>query len=407
MANHRAIAIATEVLRRRLSGTIATEFPGVQVSAKRPEATDGQSQSQVTLFLYRVSPNAALRNQDLTTRDSQGRVVRRPTAALDLHYLLTFAGDEQQLAPQRMLGLAVSTLHSRAELSRAEIESASVGGWLGESDLAGDVEKVKLSMSSMTLDDMSKLWSFFFQVPYQLSVGYEASVVMIEADVSTREPLPVETRDVTSVPVRQPVIQSVNGDRPVFGGGALELEISGTNLRGASTFVRIDDAAPQPVGAASDTRLVVPPLVAGDLAAGTHTVRVIHEIPLGTQQVPHRVVESNAATFVLRPTTVVTHARGDTEIGVDFVPTVRDGQHVSLLLNEVASPPPLDRDLRFIEIDAAPTTRPAPWTRRSFDVSAVPAGTYIVRARVDNAETRMMVGDGTGPGAPAHRVTLP
>jgi len=403
MANHLAVATATEVLRRRLSSTIGTEFPGVQVSAKRPEAKDGQSQSQVTVFLYRISPNAALRNRDLPTRDSRGRATGRPVAAIDLHYLLSFTGDEQELVPQRMLGLAVSTLHADATLTRAEVEAASSGGWLGESDLGDDTDLVRFSMSTMTLDDLSKLWSFFFQVPYQLSVAYQASVVTIEADVATREPLPVETREVHAVPVRRPEIHSVNGGRPVFGDPAIEIQIDGRQLRGASTLVQFDDAAPQPVAPDNDARIVVPPPIAGGLSAGQHTVRVIHELPLGTQGAPHRVLESNVLAFTIRPTVTVGHAPGDPSIVVGVAPALREGQHLTLLLNELLDPPPTDRALRFAELDPLPTAQPGPWSQRSVDVSAVPAGAYIVRVRVDGAESRLTGDDA----APEHRMVLP
>ena len=47
----------------------------------------------MNVYLYRVSPNPAWRNQDLPTR-ARGPIVDRPLTAIDLHYLLTFYGDE-------------------------------------------------------------------------------------------------------------------------------------------------------------------------------------------------------------------------------------------------------------------------------------------------------------------------
>ena len=205
------------------------------------------------------------------------------------------------------------------------------------------------------------------------------------------------------VPVRRPVIHSVNGGQVVYGDPAIEIVIDGRQLRGASTLVQFDADEPQPVTATSASRVVVPTSVAGGLAAGSHIVRIIHEVPLGGLQLPHRVVESNAMGFSVRPSLVVTHAAGDTVIDVDFVPAVGDGQQLSLLLNEILDPPPLDRDLRFAELEPVPTQQPGPWTRRSFDVGTVPAGVYLLRARIDGAESRLTAGDG----GPAHQVTLP
>ena len=65
----------------------------------------------VNVFLYQVTPNAAWRNADLPTRRANGDLIQRPQAALDLHYLLTFYGDESLLQPQRVLGSVVRTLH--------------------------------------------------------------------------------------------------------------------------------------------------------------------------------------------------------------------------------------------------------------------------------------------------------
>ncbi|HMQ65670.1 MAG TPA: DUF4255 domain-containing protein [Arachnia sp.] len=406
MADHRAIATATEVLRRRLSTAIRTEFPGAQVAAKRPEAGDGQAQSQVSVFLYRVTPNAALRNNDLATRDSNGRPVRKPTAALDLHYLLSFTGDEQNHIPQRMLGIAVASLHAAAPLSRAELGAAATDGWVGASDLADDVEFVKFSMSPMTLDDLSKLWSVFLQVPYQLSVVYEASVVTIESDVPVHDALPVQEHGVDAFPIHRPVIESVNGGRPVDGDVTIEIEITGRSLRGDRTLVALDGRPPQLIVPVTDRRIIVPSVIALSLAAGRHTVQVVHELMIGDPRVPHRGTESEVVGFVLRPTITVDHAPGDQEIVVGFMPPVRDGQRIRLLLDELINPVPTDRKLRHVELAPAAATQPAPWATRAFDVSGLDAGTYLLRARVDDAESPMSVRR-DGAVEPAHQVSLP
>ena len=43
---------------------------------------------------------------------------------------------------------------------------------------------MKFTPEQMTLDDLSKLWSVFFQTPYALSVAYEATVVFVEGEES-------------------------------------------------------------------------------------------------------------------------------------------------------------------------------------------------------------------------------
>src|SRR5690349_9729140 len=140
MANHLAIAAVTETLRQRIERAARRAVPGARVETGRPDSDAPEGQSTVTLFLYRVTPNAALRNDDLPTRTADGAILRqRPRAALDLHYLLSFAGDEGEFVPQRLLGVAVGELHAQPILTRDEIAQASEGDpFLGTSTLHQD-----------------------------------------------------------------------------------------------------------------------------------------------------------------------------------------------------------------------------------------------------------------------------
>jgi hypothetical protein len=83
-----------------------------QVSTLSPDAPTGIAIPGINVFLYQISPNAALRNQDLPTRTHDNKLLRKPQAAVDLHYLLTFYGDYSTLEPQRLLGAATLALHA-------------------------------------------------------------------------------------------------------------------------------------------------------------------------------------------------------------------------------------------------------------------------------------------------------
>src|SRR5262249_61679827 len=101
-------------LQRALLGS------GAGVSVTRPGAGgNAPPPPSVNLFLYQVSPNAAWRNDDLPTRRPDGRLVHRPQAALDLHYLLSFYGDDKVFEPQRLLGRVTRTLPAHPTLPRA------------------------------------------------------------------------------------------------------------------------------------------------------------------------------------------------------------------------------------------------------------------------------------------------
>ena len=105
MSNHLAIATVTATLSQIIGTAVSAVVPGADVTTLRPDAPqDNNRHTRVNLFLYQVTPNSAWRNADLPSRRPDGTLSQRPQAALDLYYLITFYGDENQLEPQRLLG---------------------------------------------------------------------------------------------------------------------------------------------------------------------------------------------------------------------------------------------------------------------------------------------------------------
>ena len=213
MSNHLAIATVTAGLRQTLSAAVGSAVPGAAVTTSLPDApAQNQPDPRVNLFLYQVTPNAARRNGDLPARNASGTLVQRTSVALDLHYLLTFYGDETQLEPQRLLGAVVRTLHSQPVLSRPIIQSTITSptfAFLATSDLGSASEPVRFTPAALALEELSKLWSVFLQTPYRLSIAYQGTVVCIEPDDSPSPALPVRARNLYAVPFRQPVIEQV------------------------------------------------------------------------------------------------------------------------------------------------------------------------------------------------------
>ena len=176
MSNALAIATVTTALAQIVRGAAQSIVNGAEVVTGRPDpnATPGH---RIHLFLYQVSPNGAMRNNDLPTQSSDGKIVTRPTVALDLHYLLAFYGSEADLETQRMLGAVVRDLHARPILSRQMILDAIASQqFLSGSNLADAIEKVKFTPLVVSLEEMSKLWSVFFQTPYALSIANQGTV---------------------------------------------------------------------------------------------------------------------------------------------------------------------------------------------------------------------------------------
>ena len=202
MSNYLAVATVTAALQRELQSVIGNDVSGATATMVRPDAEPGPGGVPpvgVNIFLYEIAPNAALRNVDLPTRSGNGQAaVQRPAAALDLHYLLSFYGEDSNLGAQRVLGSVVRHLHGWPLLSRERIQETVINNpsYLGNSNLADAVEFIRFSPLSLSLEELSKLWSIFFQTPYVLSTAYRASVVLIEEELTPVTPLPVQKRQV-------------------------------------------------------------------------------------------------------------------------------------------------------------------------------------------------------------------
>jgi hypothetical protein len=413
MSNHLAIATVTAALRDRLTEELKDYVSGVSVTTGRPQTpssggTPSSTSAGLNIFLHQVTPNAARRNADAPTRNANGQLLQRPKAALDLHYLLSFSGDEATLRPQMMLGAVTQLLHSRPELTREQLQQTVLDTDdpdLKKSDLADAIDLVRFSPVALSPDELNKLWSLF-QVPYALSVAYLASVVLIESRDTTPTPLPVRRFFVTVLPLRRPFIEQLLSQAPGAGQPILEgqpihvghrLVLRGRELLGASTAstsvraggtslpLSTDD--PQ-----SDTQLVV--VLPGTLRAGVQTVQVVQTVGLGEPPTPHPGVESGVATFVLRPKAVF--SRSGADIRVDFEPQVRKGQRVALLLNRYGVPNSTQAEAYGITL-----TAPADGASLTFTLPAVVAGEYLLRVQVDGAESPLDFDNGQP------RMTLP
>lgn len=411
MSNFLGIATVTAAFGQFLQDAIESAVAGADVSTVRPDVTtDGVPDVGVNLYLYQVVPNPTFRNVDLPTRRSDGSLSQRPQIALDLNYLLTFFGDESQLEPHRLLGSVISALHSTPMLTRDTITrvidaavAADPAHYLADSDLAEQVESIRFSPLSLTLEELSQLWSSFFQTAYTLSIAYQVSVVLLEADLSPQPAPPVRQRNLYVVPVRQPVIERVVSQVSTSAPITLDstLVISGKQLRANVTQLRIGETViPLDIGSVGDTRIILPLAADMGLQAGVLGAQVLHPNMMGESgsepATEHRGFESNVAAFVLRPIITDTDLanitnEGDGRVGADVEislnPEVGKDQRVVLLLTEFN--PPSDRAARAYRFEAPPPDEDAPDSAESIviRVSGVRAASYLVRVQVDGAES--------------------
>ncbi len=436
MSTALAIASVTYVLKDLLNNglidhDVSSAVGNVTVTALPPDrinTADSNQQSQLNLFLYRVTPNMGWRNVDLPSRNGNGDRLTNPPLALDLHYLLTSYG-LSELHGEILLGYGMQLLHDTPVLARDAIRRSlappvEVAAGLppellalATSELAEQVEQVKLTPETLSTEDISKLWASF-ESKFRPSSAYMASVVLIESRHSTKSALPVRARNVYVRPFRHPVIEKIMSqatsgdpiveDQPIL--ADYNLLISGKNLRGDGHIVTVDgveviegllvkvngiEVIPEAVNV-TDTQITVP-LTDENLRAGIQGVQVKQSIDMGTPEVPHRGVESNVEAFVLHPrieSLVVTNIEGtginprSASVELTANPKVGETQRVILLLNQI---PPDETDLPLsYSFTAPPGTELSPfWPSGilTFPISGVSAGTYLVRVQVDGAES--------------------
>lgn len=245
MSSAYAVAVVSEALVMLLQDAINSLNIGGDVVCGHPRNFEsGGRKRGINLFLYQVAPNASWRNSEITVRfrpkdpaspegeaentqpgapgkewkkDKDDRVVRVPIIPLNLYYVVSFYGGESEYQAHRYLSVAMRALHTAAQRLPAHIErvtragsgspAASRPGEPAEEDrfdLTAEeielfderiraVEPVKLTPLQLNLEELSKLWSVFFQVPYTLSVAYEAAVVLLPAAWPRWRPVAVQT----------------------------------------------------------------------------------------------------------------------------------------------------------------------------------------------------------------------
>ncbi len=368
MSNALAIATVTTALAQIVRTAVQSVLPGSDVLTERPDSTP-LGQPRARLFLYQVSPNGALRNNDLPTRAANGNVVKRPTTALDLHYLLAFYGNENDLEPQRMLGAAVRDLHAKPVLMRQMIDDAIASeAFLADSNLSDAVEQIKFTPLGFSLEELSKLWSVFFQAPYALSVAYQGTVVLIESEDNAQAALPVlrrgaEDQGVNTVLGPFPGIESIHVSVPEDTGRhprlpsypsaqlGTRLTIGGRNLGGETVTVRFDHARlavtktiPVPSsdrsGAELNVTLVDNAAAQTEWAAGLYTVVVIVTNG-GVERTTNQLPLSFAPKIVgiAPPNPVARDISGNVTLTITCGPQVRPTQRAMLLIadREVAA----------------------------------------------------------------------
>lgn len=392
MTDSHAVAAVTDTLRAVLQSAVGERVPGAQVDARPPDELAGEQGVRVlNVFLYRVCVASALRNED--GYGVQAGEVAPPALPLVLHYLLTpYVADdaENEVVAHQMLGAAMSRLHDEPLLRRSDLAEAAP-----YSDLHQQIERVRITPSFLTVDDISKLWTAF-QSKYRTSAAYEARVVLIDSNRGGRAGLPVLRRgtensgpSVAGSP-KSPFPSLTVAVPPMRSDTALpgeEVTLEGVNLAvgtGGSAVARLWHrllAEPVDVPATlpdpEHARFTVPDQPAA-LPAGQWSVSLalVPSGPDPVEQVTNEVPLSVAPRITSPlPMQVARDAGGVAVIELTCKPDVRPGQRVWLLLGS--------RQAAAGPIDAATNAL-------TFRIERAEAGRHRLRLRVDGVDSPLV-----------------
>ena len=408
MSNYLAIATVTATLQRLLQVAIQVDLPGAKVTTVRPEASGGKTpEVGVNIYLYQAIPNPAWQNYDLRNRRPKGELVKQGQAALDLFYIMTFYGNDIELEPQRLLGSAVRTIVDNPILTPEMIGATlnhSNFRYLADSTLEQQVDRVTIIPTKMNTEELSKIWSVFFQTPYMLSFACQGGAVLIEGNRQSGRALPVKSVQFYTTPNQPMVEQAVSeagANQPIVAGSILM--IRGKRLQADGVQVRIGETrvTPQEVSE-KELRLNLSSLPEEEkqsLRAGVQQLCVLHPIVKLTPTEPDRAIASNVLPFVLCPQIVgkpeVLDLWGNdddlyvAEFQVQVDLTIGSDQRVLLFLNERSNNNPVG----YI-FTAKP--RDEPIDTVVFPILDVKGGEYLVRVQIDGAESPLEVDGDSG-----------
>ncbi len=334
MSNYVAIGGVSATLQRLLRDRMELPYglpADFEVTVGRPpsepEGDDPSEDPRVNLFLYRVTENGFLKNQEIPGHGHPG-TYGRPPLSLDLHYLLTPYGTSQDGAQQSnrqahiLLGSAMRVFHDYPIITEGlRTVRSPVGDPILEASLQGEYERVKLSLDPISLEDLSKVWTAL-TLPYRLSAAYLVSLVQIESEQPRRYPRlvgepPAAGPRVFAVPLRGPRLEEVHVRRHDDAQGTASpfpyarigdtLLLSGRNLSGeALTVVLREISLPVTPGPQGRLEVVLPDAAYPDgrsipeeqrLQPGPQTVEIVSAVP----GLPQAGLHSNQAVFMLVP----------------------------------------------------------------------------------------------------------
>jgi hypothetical protein len=157
----------TQALRKRLEAALAAS--GVPGSVFVGPLDDPDvSGAALILFLYRIVPNATLRNREhrVATNGVPPVQVYQNALPLDLFFLVTvgsIAGSNEEM-PLQALGYVIQSLQLEPDLAGVNVEN----------------ETVHVTLEPLSTEEASRIWALFPTANYRTSIAYLATPVWID-----------------------------------------------------------------------------------------------------------------------------------------------------------------------------------------------------------------------------------
>jgi hypothetical protein len=201
VSGYEGVAVVTQALAYVAGGAARVAVPEVTVTMTPPEQRPAAARDEprLNIYLVQAQPEPTRVGDDLPHRDGAGNLLTRARVSLNLRYLLSFYGP----APKAhlMFGAVELALREQAVLAPATIVDATANQPdLNVFPVGPQSSSVGFSPRSIALEDLSRFWSGFFQVPYTLSSLYDASVVVLESGTTPMVALPVRSYTVGAFP---------------------------------------------------------------------------------------------------------------------------------------------------------------------------------------------------------------
>ena len=230
--------------------------PDVKIVFGSPadEDVSGDNSPKLFLFLYNVIENPHFRNLPDEIKGGAKPTLQSPPLAITLQYMIipssqSVAGSGHEppdgLSSHMILAQTMATLH---DISNIDPKFYPPDSALVDSDL-------KITLKPLSIDDISKIWSALTK-PFQLSVCYEISAVMLPTKPKSKpihlvtktkiNNVPVYDDDPVGIPIHDKVIlnypttRAVSSIRPNRVQPGMPLSVIGRGFLGQSVSIKID-----------------------------------------------------------------------------------------------------------------------------------------------------------------------